>query len=157
VNPNGLDLRRLFEFLVRCLDHYGPPGSVLFSSISVNLLTPGEIATLQSHPNFRWCFLDGSVGTAIIDLIAENWRRSSINESHRKRNSELGDRIDELSAKFDRLSAEVRDRGAAPERRFESALGEAIRNLTETVEAEIEWMMQLFESLPVARTHGNYR
>jgi hypothetical protein len=42
---SGMDLRSLFRFLVRCLDHFGPSASVLFSGISVNLLTTGEIET----------------------------------------------------------------------------------------------------------------
>jgi hypothetical protein len=132
-----VDVRRLFGFLVRCLDHFGPPASVLFSGIGVDELTPGELGRLESHRSFRWCFVSDSVGTSLLNLMGESSRARhqllSESESQSVQIRSLTSRVDDLSSKLDRLSTEIRGRCRTAESQFESS----IRDQTASIDSKL--------------------
>jgi outer membrane murein-binding lipoprotein Lpp len=137
----AFDRRHLFDFLVRCLDHYGAPASVLFRDVSADAFTPIELATLDSHPHFQWCFISPSVGTALIGLMSEceKQRRalSSLSDGQSALISSLASRVSELDAKVDRLSDELNARTAAADSRFEAAIGRETASIESKFQTEL--------------------
>jgi hypothetical protein len=123
---SGPDHRQLFGFLVRCLDHFGPPASVLFSGFRVDERSAEEVGTLESHRGFRWSFLNDSVGTALSNLLGEisRERTALLTQTERQSGllSDLSSRVEDLTSKLDRLSKEVDERFAATESRFEASI-----------------------------------
>jgi hypothetical protein len=120
------DRRPLFDFLVRSLDHYGPSASILFHNLSADVFTTAELAILNSHPHFQWCFVGESVGRTLISLIGENEKQrlllSSLNDRQSKLISDLISRVSELESRIEILSGEIETRSASPDARFEAAI-----------------------------------
>jgi hypothetical protein len=126
-SDSPLDLRRLFPFLVRCLNHFGPTASALFCGIEVDQLTPEEIGTLQSHPDFRWCFLGPSVGSAILNLVGENSKQGFLLSSQVSR-------IEIMGSTLENFLNEVRERCEA----MESSLRTGLDNLRSEMNSRVE-------------------
>jgi hypothetical protein len=137
-----VDLRRLFGFLVRCLDHFRPAASVLFSGIRVDELTPDELSRLESHRSFRWCFVSDSVGTSLLNLMGESSKARhqllSESESQSVQIRSLMSRVADLSSKFDRLTAELRGGLGSAESRFESSIRDYTASMDSKLEAGLE-------------------
>jgi hypothetical protein len=109
----------VFNFLVRCLDHYGPRASIFFRDFSIDLLTPVQIAALRSHQHFRWCFIGPSAGTALINLITESARQRESLADLTERESGvivgLVARVGELELRVERLLRELEAKTVANE------------------------------------------
>jgi hypothetical protein len=60
----------LFNFFIRCLDTQGEAASILFQTVKLAVLNPGQIQALLDHPKFAWQFVNDNIGVRVFDYIA---------------------------------------------------------------------------------------
>jgi hypothetical protein len=144
-SDSTFDRRPLFDFLVRCLDHYGPSASILFRDLSADVLSAAELMALHSHPQFQKCFIGPSICNALFTVLAEREQQrstlSALSESQAALIGGLSSRVVELAAKVDRVSAggdETRREMVAMDSRFQNE----IRTFTTATEARIDERMR---------------
>jgi hypothetical protein len=149
-SESRFDRRRLFDFLVRCLDHFGRCGSILFRDIPVSALSVAELSILHSHRNFDWCFIGQSAVTSLFDLISESEQQrqslSSLSDRESGLIADLTSRVAELSDTVGRLSAALDERIAAADARFDAAIRRETASLKSTFEMAIQNLVSAADS-----------
>jgi hypothetical protein len=141
-SESTFDRRRLFDFLVRCLNNYGPSASILFRNLSADCLTVAELSIFHSHPNFQSCFIGQSVGTALIRLSAESEKQrltlSSLSDPQSPAITGLVSRISEFESRRERLSGDFEARFAATDGRLKREIEKEAGSMGSKLAAAIQ-------------------
>jgi hypothetical protein len=69
-----------FDFLMACLDKFGPPASILFRNFDLSKLDFEQFQALDSREDFVWCFISESVRTNFEGLFSQVNRLCQQNE-----------------------------------------------------------------------------
>jgi hypothetical protein len=66
-----LESRFIFDFLMKCLSHFGSPASILFRDLDASRLSLEQFDRLERHNRFVWSFLGDMKSKSICSIVSE--------------------------------------------------------------------------------------
>jgi hypothetical protein len=107
------DPLKLFDFLMKSLDKFGPSASVLFAGVSLANLTLEQVHTLRYTPNFDWSYFGESKGRIHHEVVTRSLRQRRSMDDLAEDNRKLRQLHAELREDLARTRAQWAAKGAS--------------------------------------------